>query len=175
MLPRESFQPPPPLPRPRSPAPITLHIFLLHSEERLQKRSGLVRGSGGGVGLLSAALPTGPGQFVQQQRELELMNSFRERFGCDWLQYRNHLDSSGTPGLATSQTPALSTLSPDTRSPGSVPGPRPLQRESPPEMAEEVGPRPEPQEEEVTEELVKEKEGKEEEEEQEQNEVEGEP
>ncbi|XP_077604769.1 serine/threonine-protein kinase 11-interacting protein isoform X1 [Crocuta crocuta] len=119
--------------------------------------------------------PSPAGQFVQQQRELELMNSFRERFGCDWLQYRNHLDSSGTPGLATSQTPALSTLSPDTQSPGSVPGPPPLQRESPQEVAEEVGPRPEPQEEEVAEELVKEKEGKEEEEEeQEQSEVEAE-
>ena len=128
------------------------------------------------MGLLSGALPTGPGQFVQQHRELELMNSFRERFGCDWLQYRNHLETSGTPVLAASQTPALSTLCPDTLSPGSVPGPPRPEKESPQEMAEEVRLRPEPREEEVVEELVKEEEGKEEdeEEEQERKEVEGE-
>ncbi|XP_011283962.2 serine/threonine-protein kinase 11-interacting protein isoform X1 [Felis catus] len=120
--------------------------------------------------------PSPAGQFVQQHRELELMNSFRERFGCDWLQYRNHLETSGTPVLAASQTPALSTLCPDTLSPGSVPGPPRPEKESPQEMAEEVRLRPEPREEEVVEELVKEEEGKEEEEEEEQerNEVEAE-
>ncbi|XP_025785914.1 serine/threonine-protein kinase 11-interacting protein [Puma concolor] len=109
--------------------------------------------------------PSPAGQFVQQHRELELMNSFRERFGCDWLQYRNHLETSGTPVLAASQTPALSTLCPDTLSPGSVPGPPRPEKESPQEMAEEVRLRLEPREEEVVEELVKEEEGKEEEEE----------
>ncbi|XP_029789574.1 serine/threonine-protein kinase 11-interacting protein isoform X2 [Suricata suricatta] len=119
--------------------------------------------------------PSPAGQFVQQHRELELMNSFRERFGCDWLQYRNHLEISGTPVLAASQTPAFSTVCPDTQNPGSVPGPPPLPKESPQETAEEVGPQPEPQEEEVVEELAKEEEGKEEEEEEEPepNDVEG--
>uniref|UniRef100_A0A5F8GF43 Serine/threonine-protein kinase 11-interacting protein n=1 Tax=Monodelphis domestica TaxID=13616 RepID=A0A5F8GF43_MONDO len=45
--------------------------------------------------------PSPAGWFVQQQRELELMNSFRERFGCDWLQYRSHLETPGTPSLGT--------------------------------------------------------------------------
>ncbi|XP_004638228.1 serine/threonine-protein kinase 11-interacting protein [Octodon degus] len=53
--------------------------------------------------------PSPAGLFVQQHRELELLNSFRERFGCDWLQYRNHLEASGSPLLTTSRTPALST------------------------------------------------------------------
>nr|XP_012418685.1 PREDICTED: serine/threonine-protein kinase 11-interacting protein [Odobenus rosmarus divergens] len=93
--------------------------------------------------------PSPAGRFVRQHRELELMNSFRERFGCDWLQYRNHLETSGTPVLATSETPALSTLP---LSPGSVPGPPPPEKESPQEMAEEVRLLPEPREEEEVEE-----------------------
>lgn len=97
------------------------------------------------------------------------MNSFRERFGCDWLQYRNHLETSGTPVLATPSTPALSTLP---LSPGSVPGPPPPE-ESPQGMAE-VSFLPEPREEEEVEEQEKEEEGEEEEEEQEEGEVEGE-
>ncbi|XP_068960609.1 serine/threonine-protein kinase 11-interacting protein isoform X2 [Petaurus breviceps papuanus] len=44
------------------------------------------------------------GWFVQQHRELELMNSFRERFGCDWLQYRSHLETPGTPPVGTPKT-----------------------------------------------------------------------
>lgn len=81
--------------------------------------------------------PSPAGWFVQQHRELELMSSFRERFGCDWLQYRNHLEAS-----------ALNTLSPDALSPGPVPSPPPPEKESPQEVAEEVWPEPEPQEEE---------------------------
>ncbi|XP_006906740.1 serine/threonine-protein kinase 11-interacting protein isoform X3 [Pteropus alecto] len=116
--------------------------------------------------------PSPAGRFVQQHRELELMNSFREQFGCDWLQYRNHLETSGTSVVANSKTPALSTLSPDTLSPETVPspptGPLPSEMKSVQEVAEvRVG--PEPQEEEEME-----GEGKEEEEEQEQNEVEAE-
>ncbi|XP_025746800.1 serine/threonine-protein kinase 11-interacting protein isoform X3 [Callorhinus ursinus] len=88
--------------------------------------------------------PSPAGRFVRQHRELELMNSFRERFGCDWLQYRNHLETSGTPVLATSETPALSTLP---LSPGSVPGSPPPEKESPQEVAEEVRLLPEPREE----------------------------
>uniref|UniRef100_A0A8C7A124 Serine/threonine-protein kinase 11-interacting protein n=1 Tax=Neovison vison TaxID=452646 RepID=A0A8C7A124_NEOVI len=114
--------------------------------------------------------PSPAGRFVQQHRELELMNSFRERFGCDWLQYRNHLETSGTPVLATPSTPALSTLP---LSPGSVPGPPPPEKESPQEMAE-VRFLPEPREEEEVEEQEKEEEGEEEEEEQEEGEVEAE-
>ncbi|XP_044526717.1 serine/threonine-protein kinase 11-interacting protein [Gracilinanus agilis] len=48
--------------------------------------------------------PSPAGWFVQQQRELELMNSFRERFGSDWLQYRSHLETPGTPPLGTPKT-----------------------------------------------------------------------
>lgn len=108
---------------------------------------------------------------MQQHRELELMNSFREQFGCDWLQYRNHLETSGTSVLATSKTPALSTLPPDTLSPEIVPspptGPLPPEKKSAQEVAEvRVG--PEPQDEEEVEGA-----GKEEEREEEQNEVEG--
>ncbi|KAM5268712.1 serine/threonine-protein kinase 11-interacting protein isoform 2-T2 [Hipposideros larvatus] len=110
--------------------------------------------------------PSPAGLFMQQHRELELMNSFREQFGHDWLQYRNHLETSGTPVLAASKTPALSTLSPGTLTPETMPspptGPLPPESESPQEMAEEIRVGPEPQEEE------------EEEEEQEQNEVEAE-
>ncbi|XP_002685641.3 serine/threonine-protein kinase 11-interacting protein isoform X1 [Bos taurus] len=81
--------------------------------------------------------PSPAGWFMQQHRELELMSSFRERFGCDWLQYRNHLEAS-----------ALSTLSPDAPSPGPAPSPPPPEKESPQEVAEEVWPEPEPREEE---------------------------
>nr|XP_035938801.1 serine/threonine-protein kinase 11-interacting protein isoform X1 [Halichoerus grypus] len=93
--------------------------------------------------------PSPAGRFVRQHRELELMNSFRERFGCDWLQYRNHLETSGTSVVATSETPALSTLP---LSPGSMPGPPPPEKESPQEMAEEVRLLPETREEEEVEE-----------------------
>ncbi|XP_058389066.1 serine/threonine-protein kinase 11-interacting protein isoform X1 [Diceros bicornis minor] len=110
--------------------------------------------------------PSPAGWFVQQHRELELMNSFRKRFGRDWLQYRNHLETSGTPVVAASETPALSTLRPDALSPETAPGPPPPEKESPEEMAEEVSVEPEPQEEEEMEEQGKEEEGKEEEEEQ---------
>lgn len=84
------------------------------------------------------------------------MSSFRERFGCDWLQYRNHLEAS-----------APSTLSPDALSPGPVPSPPPLE-ESPQEVAEEVRPELEPREEEELEEQGEEEGGEE------QSEVEGE-
>ncbi|XP_036610325.1 serine/threonine-protein kinase 11-interacting protein isoform X2 [Trichosurus vulpecula] len=48
--------------------------------------------------------PSSTDWFVQQHRELELMNSFRERFGCDWLQYCSHLETPGTPPLGTPKT-----------------------------------------------------------------------
>ncbi|XP_032757318.1 serine/threonine-protein kinase 11-interacting protein isoform X6 [Rattus rattus] len=53
--------------------------------------------------------PSPAGWFVQQHRELELLASFRERFGCDWLQYRSHLETMGSPPLATTKTSALGT------------------------------------------------------------------
>ncbi|XP_043301409.1 serine/threonine-protein kinase 11-interacting protein isoform X5 [Cervus canadensis] len=93
--------------------------------------------------------PSPAGWFVQQHRELELMSSFRERFGCDWLQYRNHLEAS-----------APSTVSPDALSPGPVPSPPPPE-ESPQEVAEEVRPELEPQEEEELEEQGEEEGGEE--------------
>lgn len=94
--------------------------------------------------------PSPAGWFVQQHRELELMSSFRERFGCDWLQYRNHLEAS-----------APSTVSPDALSPGPVPSPPPPEKESPQEVAEEVRPELEPQEEEELEEQGEEEGGEE--------------
>uniref|UniRef100_A0A452QQF1 Serine/threonine-protein kinase 11-interacting protein n=1 Tax=Ursus americanus TaxID=9643 RepID=A0A452QQF1_URSAM len=115
--------------------------------------------------------PSPAGRFVQQHRELELMNSFRERFGCDWLQYRNHLETSGTPVLATSKTPALSTLR---LSPGSVPGPPPPEKESPRDTAEGVKLLPEPLQEGEVKKQGQEEEGKEDEEGQERDEVEAE-
>ncbi|XP_045415045.1 serine/threonine-protein kinase 11-interacting protein isoform X1 [Lemur catta] len=126
--------------------------------------------------------PSPAGWFVQQHRELELMNSFRERFGCDWLQYRNHLESSGSPLPATSKTPALSTPPPDSPGTDAPLSPSPPGEEargpgeSPQKMAEEVRVEPEPQEEELEEQEREEggKEEQEEEEEQEQKEVEAE-
>ncbi|XP_070278326.1 serine/threonine-protein kinase 11-interacting protein isoform X2 [Myotis yumanensis] len=115
--------------------------------------------------------PSPAGRFVQQHRELELMNSFREQFGRDWLQYRNHLETSGIPALASSKAPALSTLPPDTLSPEPVPSP-PLTEESPQKMVEEVSMGPEPQAEEEFEKQGKEEE--EEEKEEEEKEVEAE-
>lgn len=99
------------------------------------------------------------------------MNSFREQFGCDWLQYRNHLETCGIPVLASSKAPALSTPHPDTLSPETVPSPPPPEKESPQEVTEEVSVGLEPQEEEEMEEQGEEEE---EEREQEQDEVEGE-
>ncbi|XP_004674306.1 PREDICTED: serine/threonine-protein kinase 11-interacting protein [Condylura cristata] len=116
--------------------------------------------------------PSPAGCFMQQHRELELMNSFRERFGRDWLQYRNHLQTLDTPVLAASTPPTLGTRPPDTLSPEPVPDPAPPEK-SPQDRAEEIGVRLEPQEEEELEEQQKEEEGAEEEEE-EQNEVEAE-
>uniref|UniRef100_A0A8D0VI27 Serine/threonine-protein kinase 11-interacting protein n=1 Tax=Sus scrofa TaxID=9823 RepID=A0A8D0VI27_PIG len=115
--------------------------------------------------------PSSAGRFVEQHRELELMNSFRERFGHHWLQYRNHLEASGTHVLVTSETPALSTQPPDAPSAEPMADPLPPDQEPPQEVAEEVRVEPEPQEEEEVEEQGKEDGGKEEEEEQEQNEV----
>uniref|UniRef100_A0A8D0NQU8 Serine/threonine-protein kinase 11-interacting protein n=1 Tax=Sus scrofa TaxID=9823 RepID=A0A8D0NQU8_PIG len=115
--------------------------------------------------------PSSAGRFVEQHRELELMNSFRERFGHHWLQYRNHLEASGTHVLVTSETPALSTQPPDAPSAEPTADPLPPDQEPPQEVAEEVRVEPEPQEEEEVEEQGKEDGGKEEEEEQEQNEL----
>uniref|UniRef100_A0A2K6ME18 Serine/threonine-protein kinase 11-interacting protein n=1 Tax=Rhinopithecus bieti TaxID=61621 RepID=A0A2K6ME18_RHIBE len=125
--------------------------------------------------------PSPAGWFVQQHRELELMSSFRERFGRNWLQYRSHLEASGNP-LA----PPASSQGPDT-----TPRPSPPQeeargpRESPQKMSEEVRAEPQEEEEEKKEGEEEEKEGEmveqgeeeageEEEEEQDQKEVEAE-
>ncbi|XP_037706064.1 serine/threonine-protein kinase 11-interacting protein isoform X2 [Choloepus didactylus] len=124
--------------------------------------------------------PSPTGRFVQQHRELELMNSFRERFGCDWLQYRSHLETSGTPLLATSKTSDLSTLPPHSLGPEARPDLPPPEKETsgpeetPQEMSEEARVEPEPQGEVEGEEQEKAKEEKEEEEEEEQSKVEAE-
>ncbi|XP_062048666.1 serine/threonine-protein kinase 11-interacting protein [Lepus europaeus] len=109
--------------------------------------------------------------FVQQRRELELLNSFRERFGCDWLQYRSHLETSGSPVPAASRTAALSIPplnSPDLETLSStLPSLPPAEKEasspeeSPPEMSEEGRLGAEPQEEEERAEQEKEEEAKE--------------
>uniref|UniRef100_A0A7N9CU27 Serine/threonine-protein kinase 11-interacting protein n=1 Tax=Macaca fascicularis TaxID=9541 RepID=A0A7N9CU27_MACFA len=135
--------------------------------------------------------PSPAGWFVQQHRELELMSSFRERFGRNWLQYRSHLEASGNPLPATPTSPAPSTPLASSQGPDTTPRPPPLQeeargpRESPQKMSEEV--RAEPQEEEEEKEREEEEKegemveqgeeeaGEEEEEEQDQKEVEGEP
>ncbi|KAM6178598.1 serine/threonine-protein kinase 11-interacting protein [Rhynchocyon petersi] len=123
--------------------------------------------------------PAPAGWFVQQHRELELMNSFRERFGCDWLQYRSHLDTSENPVPATSKTSDLRPLRLDALGLEPPPGPEPPEKEadssgeSPQETTEEVKVGLEPQEEEEVEDLEEEH-GKGDQEEQEQNEVEGE-
>lgn len=129
---------------------------------------------------------------MQQHRELELMSSFRERFGRNWLQYRSHLEASGNPLPATPTSPAPSTPPASSQGPDTTPRPPPLQeeargpRESPQKMSEEVRAEPQEEEEEEKEREEEEKEGEmveqgeeeageEEEEEQDQKEVEGEP
>ncbi|XP_060049638.1 serine/threonine-protein kinase 11-interacting protein isoform X2 [Erinaceus europaeus] len=110
--------------------------------------------------------PSPAGWFAQQHRELELMNSFRERFGQDWLQYRSHLEPPGAPGTpapAASTTPVLSTLPQDTPDmdtepePELEPSPVPAE-ETPQEMAEGLSRGPEQQEEEDREEQGEEEE-----------------
>ncbi|XP_006890371.1 PREDICTED: serine/threonine-protein kinase 11-interacting protein [Elephantulus edwardii] len=116
--------------------------------------------------------PSPSGWFEQQHRELELMNSFRERFGCDWLQYKSHLETSENPPVATPETSDLSPLpldAPDQELPPGPPSPKKKASdsgESPQETAAEVREGPEPQED------LEEEDEKEEE--QGQNEVEGE-
>lgn len=119
-----------------------------------------------------------PGWFVQQHRELELLSSFRERFGCDWLQYRSHLETLGSPPLTTTKTPALSTPPLDAQSletACSPPATGESTKESPQKVSEEGRVEPEPHEEEREEEDQEEGLRKylEEEEEQEQKDVEG--
>lgn len=119
------------------------------------------------------------GWFVQQHRELELLASFRERFGCDWLQYRNHLETMGSSPLTTTKTPALSTPLLDAQSLETACSPTAIgedTKESPGKMLEEGKVEPEPHEEEREEQDKEERsrEDLEEEEEQEQKAVEGE-
>ncbi|XP_005395565.1 PREDICTED: serine/threonine-protein kinase 11-interacting protein [Chinchilla lanigera] len=127
--------------------------------------------------------PSPAGLFVHQHRELELLNSFRERFGCDWLQYRNQLGASGSPLLTTSKAPALSTSPPGVLDPETPSSPQTSEKaaggpeESEQKVAEQGRMELRPLEEEEREEREKEeraKERQEEEEEQEQKEVEAE-
>lgn len=119
------------------------------------------------------------GWFVQQHRELELLASFRERFGCDWLQYRSHLETMGSPPLATTKTSALGTPPLDAQSLETACSPPAIgedTKESPEKVSEEGRVEPEPHEEEREEQEREEgsREALEEEEEQEQKAVEGE-
>lgn len=122
---------------------------------------------------------------MQQHRELELLNSFRERFGCEWLQYRNHVEAYGSATPAASKADACNMPPPPPPpprdSPDSEPLPSPLPPEeeaagtelSPQEMSEEGRLGLEPREEEEREEQEEEEEAEEEEEEQVQKEVAG--
>lgn len=95
--------------------------------------------------------PSPAGWFVQQHRELELLASFRERFGCDWLQYRSHLETMGSSPLSTTKTPALSTPPLDVQNLETVCSPPAIEddtKESPEKVSEEGRVEPEPQEEE---------------------------
>ncbi|NXE46592.1 S11IP protein, partial [Casuarius casuarius] len=40
----------------------------------------------------SQALPLSAGLVLQHQKEMKRMDSFRDRFGVDWLQYKRHLE-----------------------------------------------------------------------------------
>ncbi|XP_049624256.1 serine/threonine-protein kinase 11-interacting protein [Suncus etruscus] len=106
--------------------------------------------------------PSPASWFAQQHRELELMNSFRERFGQDWLQYRSHLGTPGTPVLVDSLPPAPGPLSMDGLDPEAPPG-SVLPKEALQDMDEEPGVQLEPQEEEKLEEHVEEEKEEEEE------------
>lgn len=95
--------------------------------------------------------PSPAGWFVQQHRELELLASFRERFGCDWLQYRSHLETMGSPPLATTKTSALGTPPLDAQSLETACSPPAIgedSKESPEKVSEEGRVEPEPHEEE---------------------------
>ncbi|XP_054827783.1 serine/threonine-protein kinase 11-interacting protein [Eublepharis macularius] len=46
-------------------------------------------------------LPLSAGVVRQHQEEMERMDSFRDRFGTHWLQYRRHLEAQGQAGPST--------------------------------------------------------------------------
>ncbi|XP_053102711.1 serine/threonine-protein kinase 11-interacting protein isoform X2 [Hemicordylus capensis] len=58
-----------------------------------------------------ATQPLSTGIVQQHQAEMERMDSFRERFGPHWLQYRRHLEAEGQAGPITpSQSPTTDSL-----------------------------------------------------------------
>uniref|UniRef100_A0A803SPF4 Serine/threonine-protein kinase 11-interacting protein n=1 Tax=Anolis carolinensis TaxID=28377 RepID=A0A803SPF4_ANOCA len=59
-------------------------------------------------------LPLSAGVVRQHQAEMERMDSFRDRFGAHWLQYRRHLEADGQAG------PATPSGSPTVESPGNT-------------------------------------------------------
>ncbi|XP_044293983.1 serine/threonine-protein kinase 11-interacting protein [Varanus komodoensis] len=60
----------------------------------------------------SRTLPLSAGIVRQHQAEMERMDSFRDRFGEHWLQYRRHLEASGQAGPITpSGSPTVEYLS----------------------------------------------------------------
>nr|XP_060628749.1 serine/threonine-protein kinase 11-interacting protein isoform X2 [Anolis sagrei ordinatus] len=59
-------------------------------------------------------LPLSSGIVRQHQAEMERMDSFRDRFGAHWLQYRRHLEADGQAG------PATPSGSPTVESPGNT-------------------------------------------------------
>lgn len=52
-----------------------------------------------------------PGLVQQHQAEMERMDSFRDRFGANWLQYRWHLETEGQAGNhSPSRSPTTDSL-----------------------------------------------------------------
>ncbi|XP_062972901.1 serine/threonine-protein kinase 11-interacting protein [Elgaria multicarinata webbii] len=57
-------------------------------------------------------LPLSAGIVRQHQAEMERMDSFRDRFGEHWLQYRRHLEADGQAGgITPSGSPTVGSLS----------------------------------------------------------------
>ncbi|XP_077176951.1 serine/threonine-protein kinase 11-interacting protein isoform X2 [Paroedura picta] len=57
-----------------------------------------------------AALPLSAGVVRQHQAEMERMDSFRDRFGAHWLQYRRHLEAGQTGPSTPSGSPTTDSL-----------------------------------------------------------------
>ncbi|NXS59317.1 S11IP protein, partial [Brachypteracias leptosomus] len=51
------------------------------------------------------ALPLSAGLVLQHQKEMKRLDSFRDRFGVDWLQYKRHLEEHDqAPGICRSRS-----------------------------------------------------------------------
>ncbi|XP_060118810.1 serine/threonine-protein kinase 11-interacting protein isoform X2 [Heteronotia binoei] len=57
-----------------------------------------------------SALPLSAGVVRQHQEEMERMDSFRDRFGAHWLQYRRHLEAGQTGPSTPSSSPTTDSM-----------------------------------------------------------------